>query len=395
MNIIEKRVKDLKPYEKNPRLNDDAVKYVAESIRNFGFKVPIVIDKDNNIVCGHTRWKACKKLKIDTVPCVVADDLTEEQIRAYRLADNKVGEKAEWDLALLDTELAEIETIDMTLLGFDDKEEEAPQEVVEDDFDEEPPAEPIAKYGDLYQLGRHRLKCGDSTKIEDVEKLMNGNKADLLLTDPPYNVNFEKKSKEILKSKNYAKIENDDLNMDDFKTFLSQVFSNAHDVLKDSASYYVFSCQGGDQELMMMMMMRECGIPCRHQIIWVKDAPVFSMGRLDYDYKHEPILYGWVKRHEFQRKGEQDKSVWEYKRTENKLHPTMKPVELIGNALLNSTKENDVVLDLFGGSGSTLIACEQLNRQCFMMELDPRYVDVIIDRWEKHTGKKAVKLNAD
>lgn len=174
MNVIEKRVKDLKPYEKNPRLNDDAVKYVAESIRNFGFKVPIVIDKDNNIVCGHTRWKACKKLKIDTVPCVVADDLTEEQIRAYRLADNKVGEKAEWDLALLDTELAEIETIDMTLLGFDDKEEETPQEVVEDDFDEEPPAEPIAKYGDIYQLGRHRLMCGDSTKTNDVECLMGG-----------------------------------------------------------------------------------------------------------------------------------------------------------------------------------------------------------------------------
>lgn len=174
MNIIEKRVKDLKPYEKNPRLNDDAVKYVAESIKEFGFKVPIVIDKENNIVCGHTRWKACKKLKIDTVPCVVADDLTEEQIRAYRLADNRVAEKAEWDLALLDTELAEIETIDMTLLGFDDTQEETPQEVVEDDFDEEPPAEPIAKYGDIYQLGSHRLMCGDSTKTNDVECLMGG-----------------------------------------------------------------------------------------------------------------------------------------------------------------------------------------------------------------------------
>ena len=190
MNIIEKRVKDLKPYEKNPRLNDDAVKYVAESIRNFGFKVPIVIDKDNNIVSGHTRWKACKKLKIDTVPCVVADDLTEEQIRAYRLADNKVGEKAEWDLELLDTELAEIETIDMTLLGFDDKQEETPQEVVEDDFDEEPPAEPKAKYGDIYQLGRHRLMCGDSTKIDDVEKLMDGCKADMVFTDSPYGINI-------------------------------------------------------------------------------------------------------------------------------------------------------------------------------------------------------------
>ena len=174
MNVIEKRVADLKPYEKNPRKNDEAVKYVAESIRRFGFNVPIVIDKDNTIVCGHTRWKASKQLKLKTVPCIMKDDLTDEQIRAYRLADNRVAEKAEWDLALLDTELAEIETIDMTLLGFDDKEEETPQEVVEDDFDEEPPTEPKAKYGDLYQLGRHRLMCGDSTKTNDVECLMGG-----------------------------------------------------------------------------------------------------------------------------------------------------------------------------------------------------------------------------
>ena len=174
MQIIEMAVKDLKPYEKNPRKNDEAVKYVAESIRRFGFNVPIVIDKDNTIVCGHTRWKASKQLKLKTVPCIMKDDLTDEQIRAYRLADNRVAEKAEWDLALLDTELAEIETIDMTLLGFDDKEEETPQEVVEDDFDEEPPAEPIAKYGDLYQLGRNKLLCGDSTKIEDVQCLLGG-----------------------------------------------------------------------------------------------------------------------------------------------------------------------------------------------------------------------------
>jgi DNA modification methylase len=256
----------------------------------------------------------------------------------------------------------------------------------------EPPKEPITKPGDLWILGRHRLLCGDSTKEEDVAKLMNGNKADLLFTDPPYNVAMESKSKEILKSKNYSHIENDDLSLEDFKVFLEKVFINANNSLKDDASYYVFSCQGGDNEMMMMMMMRECGIKCRHQIIWVKDAPVFSMGRLDYDYKHEPILYGWKKKHNFYRNGEQDKSVWEYKRTENKLHPTMKPVELIANALNNSTKKNDLVLDLFGGSGSTMMACEQLNRNCYMMELDPRYVDVIIKRWETFTGKKAEKI---
>lgn len=218
-------------------------------------------------------------------------------------------------------------------------------------------------------------------------------KSDLLFTDPPYGVSYEKKTKEVLKSKEYTKIENDDLSIEQFKDFLDDVFNNAYQVLKDTASYYIFSCQGGDQE-MMMMMMRANKIPCRHQIIWVKDAPVFSMGRLDYDYKHEPILYGWVKKHEFQRKGEQDKSVWEYKRTANKLHPTMKPVELISNALLNSTKEKDIVLDLFGGSGSTMIACEQLNRKNYTMELDPHYCDVIIARWEKLTGKKAVKVEA-
>ena len=220
-----------------------------------------------------------------------------------------------------------------------------------------------------------------------------GNLADLLFTDPPYNVSMEEKSKDVLNNKNYSHIENDNLTENEFKQFLKNVFTNASNSIKDDASYYIFSCQGGDSEMMMMMMMRECGIKCRHQIIWVKDAPVFSMGRLDYDYKHEPILYGWKKKHHFYRMGEQDKSVWEFKRTENKLHPTMKPVELIANALNNSTKINDLVLDLFGGSGSTLIACEQLDRICYMMELDEHYATVIVDRWEKLTGKKAVKIN--
>lgn len=265
------------------------------------------------------------------------------------------------------------------------------KEVVEDEVPEK--VETRCKRGDIWKLGDHRLMCGDSTCITDVEKLMDGQKADLLFTDPPYGVSYEKKTKEVLKSKSYTKIQNDDLTLHQFQDFLYDVFTNAFSCLKDTASYYVFSCQGGDQEMMMMMMMRQAGIPCRHQIIWVKDAPVFSMGRLDYDYKHEPILYGWVKKHEFQRKGEQDKSVWEYKRTANKLHPTMKPIELIANALLNSTKNEENVLDLFGGSGSTLIACEQLNRKCFMMELDEHYCDVIIARWEKLTGKTAEKIN--
>ncbi len=396
MQIVEKKVTELKAYEKNPRKNDNAVGPVAESIKEFGFKVPIIVDKDNVIVAGHTRLKAAKKLGMETVPCIVADDLTPEQIKAFRLADNSTAQIAEWDLELLKDELMELD-FDMALFGLEkeikDIERIFAPEIIEDDVPEVDEKNIITKLGDIWQLGRHRLMCGDSTKEEDVAKLMNGNKADLLFTDPPYNVAMESKSKDILKTKNYAHIENDDLSLEDFKVFLEKVFINANNSLKDDASYYVFSCQGGDNELMMMMMMRECGIKCRHQIIWVKDAPVFSMGRLDYDYKHEPILYGWKKKHNFYRNGEQDKSVWEYKRTENKLHPTMKPVELIANALNNSTKKNDLVFDLFGGSGSTLIACEQLNRICYMMELDPKYCDVIIKRWETLTGKKARRLD--
>ena len=393
MDILNLGLEEIKPYEKNPRNNDNAVDAVAASIREFGFKVPIIIDKDNIIVAGHTRYKAAKKLGLKTVPCIKADDLTDEQVKAFRLADNKVAEQAEWDFDLLNEELETI-TMDMEQFGFEmpEDEEETPTEIIEDDVPDVP-EEPKSKYGQVYQLGNHRLMCGDSTKKEDVDKLLNGVKADLLFTDPPYNVSMESKSKEVLKSDNYSHIENDDLSEDEFKIFLQSVFTNANDSLKDDASYYVFSCQGGDSELMMMMMMRECGIRCRHQIIWVKDAPVFSMGRLDYDYKHEPILYGWKKKHNFYRNGQQDKSVWEFKRTANKLHPTMKPVELIVNALMNSTKKGNIVLDLFGGSGSTLMACEQTERINYSMEFDPHYVDVIIQRWENFTGKKAVLIN--
>lgn len=402
MNIIEKNIKDLKPYEKNPRLNDDAVKYVAESISQFGFRVPIVIDKDNNIVCGHTRWKACKKLKIDTVPCVVADDLTEEQIRAYRLADNKVGEKAEWDLALLDTELAEIETIDMTLLGFDDKEEETPQEVVEDDFDEEPPAEPKSKYGDLYQLGRHRLMCGDSTKVDDVEKLMNGNKADLLLTDPPYGVSIVKTGKiggdkpfgrveqfgdrvtsfkgtthgkydkAIVKATEYAQIIGDESTETAEKSFeVSKQFSNIQvvfggnyftDFLPASRCWFVW-----DKGMPDGTPFAQC------ELAWVSK---------DGNAKLFKRLWSGLCR-------EGDRKTEGVKR----IHPTQKPVSLCCDIIKQFDCES--VLDLFGGSGSTLIACEQLEKKCYMMELSPQWVDVIINRWEQFTGQKAVKLNAD
>lgn len=392
--IVYKKTSELQLNARNPRKNDEAVDTVAKSIQEFGFKNPLIVDSAGTVWCGNTRLKAARKLGIEEVPCIVADDLTEEQIRKLALIDNKSSEIAEWDFELLKDELADLDMDEFDLDWGIDEALGIEKEVEEDNFDVDSaiPDEPKAKYGDIYQLGEHRLMCGDSTKEEDVAKLMDGKLADLLFTDPPYNVSMESKSKEILKSENYSHIENDDLPLEEFEEFLGNVFVNANNSLKDNASYYVFSCQGGDNEL-MMMMMRQSGIKCRHQIIWVKDAPVFSMGRLDYDYKHEPILYGWKKRHNFYRNGEQDKSVWEFKRTANKLHPTMKPIELIANALQNSTKQNDLVLDLFGGSGSTLIACEQLDRECYMMELDPHYADVIIKRWEDFTGKKAVKIN--
>lgn len=386
-------INSIKPYKNNAKLHPkEQIEQIKKSIEQFGMDDPIGIWKDE-IVEGHGRLIACKELGYTEVPIIRLDHLTDEERKAYTLAHNKLTMNSDFDIDILNDELMSIDTIDMTDFGFDlDFDVEEEQEVIEDEVPDIP-EEPKAKLGDIYQLGNHRLMCGDSTSIDDVNLLLNNGKMDLLFTDPPYNVSMENKSKEVLNSNNYSHIENDDLSMEDFKIFLNKIFKNANESLKDDASYYVFTCQGGDNEMMMMMMMRENGIKCRHQIIWVKDAPVFSMGRLDYDYKHEPILYGWKKKHNFYRKGEQDKSVWEYKRTENKLHPTMKPIELICNALKNSTKENDAVLDLFGGSGSTLIACEQLNRKCYMMELDPHYIDVIIQRWENFTGEKAIKLN--
>ena len=383
---------DKRNYRKH---NDKNKELINKSLAEYGAGRSILIDAENEIIAGNGVYEQAQELGIpvkvietdgNELIAVKRTDLATQDEKRKRLAvmDNSSSDTSEFDLELLS---ADFEVPDLQEMGIDIPDIEVEKEVIEDEVPEE--VETRCKRGDIWQLGEHRLMCGDSTVLSDVENLMDGQKADLLFTDPPYGVSYEKKTKEVLKSKSYTKIQNDDLTLDQFQDFLYDVFTNAFSCLKDTASYYVFSCQGGDQEMMMMMMMRQAGIPCRHQIIWVKDAPVFSMGRLDYDYKHEPILYGWAKKHDFQRKGEQDKSVWEYKRTANKLHPTMKPVELIANALLNSTKNEENVLDLFGGSGSTLIACEQLNRKCFMMELDEHYCDVIIQRWENLTGKTA------
>ena len=396
MQIITKKLSEIHPYANNPRKNDQAVDAVASSIREFGFKVPVVIDKNGEIIAGHTRYKAAKKLKLKEIPCIIADDLTEEQIKAFRLADNKVGELAEWDLDMLDIELDEITEIDMEQFGFYMPDMESEAEAIEDDFDATPPEEPVARFGQIYKLGRHRLMCGDSTDPECVKRLMDGEKADLVFTDPPYNVNYASKNEFLNKidkgNRIQDDIENDNYDSDEevCEKLWKPAFRNMRDNAKDYCSIYVTMPQGGAH--MMMMEAASEGWKVKHELIWVKNNHV--LGRTDYFYKHEPIMFGWAETHKFYGKGQFNKSVWEIdKPAKSDLHPTMKPIRLIENAILNSSAENDCVMDLFGGSGSTLIACEQLGRKCYMMEYEPHYIDVIIKRWEEFTGRKAELIN--
>lgn len=348
--------------------------------------MPIVIDRDNVIVAGHTRLKAARKIGLEKVPCIIADDLTPEQIKAYRLADNKTADLAEWDFSALEIELAELESdFDMSAFGFDISDFEDIHEITEDEapeVDEE--NEPSCKTGDIWNLGKHRLMCGDSTNVSDVEKLMNGDKADLLLTDPPYNVAYEGGTKEKLK------IENDDMSDEEFQEFLISAFENSNIVMKDGASFYIW--HSDSEGFNFRSACKNTGWKIRQCLIWVKNSIV--LGRQDYQWKHEPCLYGWKDgaAHYFVDDRTQS-TVWEFnKPLRNMEHPTMKPVDLIARAINNSSRSDNIVLDIFGGSGTTLIACEQLNRKCYMMELDPKYCDVIIKRWENLTGEKAVKI---
>ena len=402
MNIIEKSITEVKPYEKNPRKNDQSVDKVANSIKEFGFKVPIVVDKNNIIVCGHTRYKAAKKLGLSVVPCVVADDLTEEQIKAYRLADNKVGEDSLWDMDLLGSELEDILNIDMEDFGFSLPEVET--EVVEDDYDKPAPEEPKSKLGDIYKLGRHRLMCGDSTNVESVRKLVGGVQIDLLLTDPPYNVNYEGTA---------GKIKNDNMEDAAFRQFLTDAFLSAWAVMKNGAAFHIWHADSEGYNF--RGACRDAGFRVRQCLIWVKNSLV--LGRQDFQWKHEPCLYGekelpegvveeyeeddhepclygWKDGKHYWFKNRKQTTILEFEKPRvSKEHPTMKPIKMFDYEIKCNTKPGESVLDLFGGSGTTLMACEQDGRNAFIMEFDPRFVDVIIDRWESFTGEKAVLLN--
>lgn len=377
LNLIQMNIDDLVLYENNPRNNDGAVDAVAASINSFGFKVPIIIDKNNVVVCGHTRVKASKKLGMTEVPCIVADDLNEEQIKAFRLADNKVSELAEWNMDKLAEELKQID-MDMLQFGFEDLESSLERDVLEDEFDEEEelPVNPYSKKGDVFILGKHRLMCGDSTIKEDVGKLTDGKLADMIFTDPPYNVDYEGGVDD---NGSKMKIQNDKQSDADFKEFLQKAFDNMALHCKNGGTIYC--CHADTEGLNFRTAFINAGFKLAECLIWVKNSLV--LGRQDYHWRHEPILYGWKEGagHYFIDDRSQD-TIWEYNKPKvNDLHPTMKPLELVGRAIKNSSKKGELVLDLFGGSGSTMIASEQIDRSAMLMELDEKYVDVIVKRY--------------
>lgn len=398
IKIIEKDINELVPYENNARINDKAVDVVANSIEEFGFKQPIIIDKNNVIVAGHTRTLACKKLGITKVPCIVADDLTEEQIKAFRIADNSSAQVAEWDMEKLMKELDSID-YDMAQYGLAEQLEEIQSSIdnnnniEEDDYEEPENLEPKVNRGEIYQLGEHRLMCGDSTKEEDVAKLMNGNKADMVFTDPPYNIEIQGGFKDII-GKQLKKTMEDIAFISDFepKEFLS-VLPNVFE--KNKLNAYIFC----NKELVLdyLLWAKENKF-ASNILVWKKPAafPLADNHRCDIEYlllfRKNAIWHNSLPNVNYSRCLEYSRV---NKEKENANHPTPKPVELISQEIQISSNPNGIVVDFFGGSGSTLIACEQLNRKCFMMELDPHYISVIIERYIAFTGNEVYRLNPD
>ena len=385
MQIVMRKLSELTPSAHNPRDNAGAVDAVARSIREFGFRNPVILDRDGVIVAGHTRVLAAKALGLDEVPCIVADDLTPEQVKAFRIADNKTGGIAKWDFELLPIELKELRTdgFDLSLLGFDTEElesllagdDEVTAGETEPDAVPDAPEIPASRPGEVYILGGHRLMCGDSTSKEDTAKLMGGCKASLYLTDPPYNV--------ALKGSTGLTIANDDMPADEFRMFLDKAFGAAASVLEPGSAFYIF--HGDGESANFRLAAAAAGLEVHETLYWVKNALV--LGRFDYQYITESCLYGWTPgaAHRWFNDRSQTNALKFDKPRCNDVHPSMKPVEMLVYLVRNSSARGDVVLDNFGGSGSTLIACEQTGRMCRTMELDPRYCDVIRRRWAEFT----------
>lgn len=380
-----------KPYAGNARkLSERAVDKVATSIQQFGWRQPIVVDPAGVIICGHTRLLAAKKLGCKQVPVHVADNLTPEQVKAYRLMDNRSHQETDWDDALLRVELLDLKGLDfdLALTGFDLGEldsylagETVAEGLTDEDAVPEVQEQAVTRVGDLWHLGKHRLVCGDATVSVNVSLLMAGDVADAVFTDPPYNVDYEGYTDQKLK------IKGDRLSNDAFRQFLEAAFRSYRSVVKPGASLYV--CHPSSWQREFQNALEAAGLVVRCQIIWGKNTFAWGFGR--YKFQHEPIFYCHVAGQSDPWYGDKSQStLWQEKKpAANRLHPTMKPVELVERALANSSKAGDLVLDLFGGSGSTMIACERRDRQCRLMELDPIYADVIVRRWQDYTGKPA------
>jgi len=389
-----RKVDDLIPYDKNPRkLTEEKREFLKKSLKKFGLAEIPAINKDNTILAGHQRMKVMQLLgKGEEFIDVRLPNrkLTRKEIKEYNITSNISA--GEWDIELLESDF--VGDIDLEGLGLDipDFNFGKPQ-LTDEELNEVPelPKEPITVLGDLHELNGHRVLCGDSTNTEQITKLMNGEQAELYLTDPPYGVNYADKNRYLNAicpaNRIQIPIENDYKTPEQMYKFWIQIFSNAHNALKNVSAYYIFSPQGGELPL-LLQAVRDSGFQLKHVLVWVKNHHV--LGRADYNYKHEPIVYGWKQKgtHNFYRKGNQKTSVWEHpKPLKNDLHPTMKPIAILINAILNSSDVGNIILDQFLGSGSTLIACEETNRKCYGMEIDPHYCDVIVNRFIYYMNK--------
>ena len=391
MQIEQIGIATLIPFAKNSRTHSDAqVAQIAASIREFGFTNPVLIDEANGIIAGHGRVMAARKLKLTEVPCIRLSHLSDAQKRAYVIADNKLALNAGWDEAMLKLELADLKALDfdLDLTGFDTDEidallaEKGTEGLTDPDETPEPPVEPVTRLGDVWVCGQHRVMCGSSLEMTAIERLCGDQRVDMLLTDPPYNVAYTGKTKDALT------IQNDSMGDEAFRTFLRDAFVTADAVLKPGAVFYVWHADSEGYNF--RGACKDAGWKVRQCLIWQKSSMV--MGRQDYHWQHEPCLYGWKDGagHLWASDRKQTTLLKFDRPSRSEDHPTMKPVALFEYQLLNNTKGGDIVLDSFGGSGTTLIAAEKNGRIARIMELDPKYVDVIVKRWEDFSGQKAV-----
>jgi len=392
VKIEQRPIEALIPYINNSRKHsDEQVAQIAASIKEFGWTNPILVDGSNGLIAGHGRLLAARKLGMDKVPTIELSHLSEIQKKALIIADNKLALNSDWDNELLMLELKELDNtdFDLSVLGFDQDELNALLNPIEpttgltdEDAVPDVPDEPKTKLGDIYILGNHRLMCGDSCSVTDMEKLVNDRQVDMWLTDPPYNVAYEGKTKDALT------IQNDSMTNDGFRQFLRDAYVTADTVMKAGAVFYIWHADSEGYNF--RGAAHDAGWKVRQCLIWKKSTMV--MGRQDYHWKHEPCLYGWKEGagHLWATDRKQTTILEFDKPSRNGEHPTMKPVALFEYQMLNNTKGGDIILDSFGGSGTTMLAAEKNGRISYVMELDPKYCDVIVKRWEDFTGKQAV-----